>query len=167
MTYILGQIIGLLATLTCLILPLFPKKWQMLLCNAFGNFLFAANLLLIGQPRSLLIYGVAILQVFVTLWFNQREKEIARGVNLLFLFLYIFCGALGYAQPMDLLPIIGAVFNMLATFQPDEQKTRYLLLVNTSIFALYYFLCGSTSLLASVITIFSTLGGIYRYRAKK
>lgn len=166
MTYILGQVIGLLATLSCLVLPLFRKKWQMLLCNAFGNFLFGANLLLIGQTRSLLIYAVAILQVFVTLWHHRRKTAVSRGENLLFLGLYVFCGALGYARPMDLLPIFGAVFNMLATFQPDEQKTRYLLLANTSVFAVYYFLCRSTSLLASVITIFSTLAGIWKYREK-
>lgn len=138
----------------------------MLLCNAFGNFLFGANLLLIGQPRSLLIYAVSILQVFVTLWDSRRSSPVTRGENLLFLALYVGCGLLRYQYPVDLLPIISAVFNMLAAFQPDEQKTRWLLFVNTSTFAVYYFLVRSASLLASLITIHSTTLAIYRYRKK-
>ena len=166
MIYIIGQIFGILATLNCLVLPLFRRKWQMLLSNAFGNLLFALNLLFIGQPRSLPIYAVAILQVFVTLGFLRREQPVTPRVNLLFLFLYIACGLSTYAQPLDLLPIIGAIFNMLATFQPDEQKTRYLLLANTLVFALYFFLIRSTSILSSVVTTVSTLAGIYHYRKK-
>ena len=166
MTYCIGQLFGVLATLNCLVLPLFKEKWQMLLSNAFGNILFALNLLLIGQPRSLPIYAVAVFQVLLTLRFMRRNKPITGKINLLFLLLYIGCGLSTYAQPIDLLPMIGAVFHMLSTFQPDEQKTRYFLLGNTAVFALYFILIRSTSILSSVVTLCSTLAGIWHYRKK-
>ncbi len=165
--YILGQAIGLLATLSCLLLPLWKKKWQMLLCNAVGNFLFGVNLLLIGEPRSLLIYAVAVIQSLVVLWCCQKEKRIHKAVNVLFLALYVLGGALGYALPVDLLPIVGSVFNMLATFQRDEQKTRWLLLVNTSVFFVYYILVGSSSVLATVVTMVSTILALWRYKTPR
>ena len=62
--------------------------------------------------------------------------------------------------------VIGAVFHMLSTFQPDEQKTRYFLLGNTAVFALYFILIRSTSILSSVVTLCSTLAGIWHYRKK-
>ena len=167
MTYVIGQGFGLLASLNCLILPLFQKKWQMLLSNAVGNLFFALNLLLIGHPRSLPIYIVAIFQSLLTLWLNHRGKPITGSLNALFLFLFVACGLSGYARPLDLLPVIGAVFNMLATFQPDEQKTRFLLLINALVFVLYFILIRSTSVLSSVITVVSTLTGIRRSSRKK
>lgn len=166
MTYAIGQFFGILAALNCLVLPLFRRKRQMLLSNAFGNSLFALNLLLIGQPRSLPIYAVAIVQVFVMLWLYQKGRPVTKGINLAFLAAYVACGLSTYARPLDLLPVIGAVFNMLSTFQPDEQKTRYFLLANTLVFALYFFLIRSTSLLSSVVTVASTLTGICKCRKK-
>lgn len=47
---------------------------------------------------------------------------------------YIVCGFVGYTGPVELLPIVGALFNMPATFQRDVQKTRVLLLINVSFF---------------------------------
>lgn len=92
---------------------------------------------------------------------HQRAAAWEKG---LFLALYVSCGLLGLRSTVDLLPVIGAVFNMLATFQRDEQRTRWLLLVNASIFAVYYVLIGSTVLLSVLCTMASTALGLYRGR---
>ena len=46
--YITAQAFGIFATICCFIMPLFKKKWQMLLINAGGNLFFILNLLLLG-----------------------------------------------------------------------------------------------------------------------
>ena len=67
---------------------------------------------------------------------------------------------------VDLLPIVASVFNMLAVFQKDEQKTRYLVLCNASIFCAYYIIIGSTSLLAELLAVITTVIALVKYRNK-
>ena len=76
-------------------------------------------------------------------------------------------GFMGFNQALDLLPIVASVFNMLAVFQKDEQKTRILILFNASIFCLYYIIIGSTSLLAELLAVITTVIGLIKYRKSK
>jgi hypothetical protein len=75
-------------------------------------------------------------------------------------------GFIGFKQMLDFLPIIASVFNMLAVFQKDEQKTRYLVLCNASIFCAYYIILGSTSMLAELLAVITTVIGLIKYRKK-
>lgn len=56
---------------------------------------------------------------------------------------------------------------MLATFQRDEQRTRVLTLINASIYLVYFVLVGSTSMLAEICVIVTSITAMYRYRQKK
>ena len=86
--------------------------------------------------------------------------------NIIFLLLYVGMGFIGFKQMLDFLPIIASVFNMLAVFQKDEQKTRYLVLCNASIFCAYYIILGSTSMLAELLAVITTVIGLIKYRKK-
>ena len=167
MMYILGQILGVIASVCCLILPLFKKKWQMLVMNGLANTLFALNIILIGQFGSAVILNiVAVIQVVLSLWHLQKGKPITRAENILFFVLYVGGGFLGFRRALDLLPIVGAVFNMLATFQRDEQKTRVLTLINASIYFVYFAIIGSSSILAEICVITTAVIAMVKYRKK-
>lgn len=166
--YTLGQLLGLLSTGCCLVMPLFKRKKQMLLANGANNLLVIGNILLLaGFGSGVMVCAVAVAQVLVALEQMRRDRAAAGWENALFLALYVGCGLLGLRSAVDLLPIIGAVFNMLATFQRNEQRTRWLLLVNAAVFAVYYVLIGSTALLSVLCTIASTALGLYRYRRRR
>lgn len=168
MNYYIGQALGLLGTLCCLILPFFKKKWQMLAITALVNIFCALNLVLIGEVGSvILIYVVAVVQTIVALWHLKRDTAVTKAENVIFLALYVICGALDLGAFVDVLPIVGAVFHMLATFQLDVQKTRVLLVFNSITFMAYYALVGSTSVFSTLVTLTSTLLAMYHYRQKK
>lgn len=168
MNYYIGQALGLLGTLCCLVLPFMKKKWQMLALTAAVNIFCAINLVLIGQVGSvILIYVVAVVQTIVALWHLRRDTAVTKAENIIFLLLYVVCGALDLRSVIDVIPIGGAVFHMLATFQRDVQKTRWLLLFNSATFMVYYLLVGSTSVFSTLITMTSTLIAMYRYRNEK
>ena len=168
MNYYIGQALGLMGTLCCLVLPFMKKKWQMLALTAVVNIFCALNLVLIGQVGSvILIYVVAVAQTIVALWHLKKDTQVTKAENIIFLLLYVVCGALDLRTFVDVIPIVGAVFHMLATFQRDVQKTRVLLLFNSLTFMVYYFLVGSTSVFSTLITMTSTLLAMYRYRNKK
>ncbi len=166
MQYYVAQAFGILTTVVCLVMPMMKYKWQMLVCNALSNLFAGANILLLGQVGALPVYIIAILQVFVTLWHLWKNTSIRKWENVLFLILYLSCGLAGFQKPLDLLPTVGAMFNMLATFQLDAQRSRMFLLVNASVFTLYYLLLGSTSIFSTLITVASTAAALYRYRKK-
>lgn len=168
MTYLIGQAFGLLSTACCLIMPQLKKKRDMLYANAANNALVIVNILFLdGWGSAVMVCAVAVVQSLVAIVHFTRDMKISKGENMIFLTLYVVCGLLGFRSGVDALPIVGAVFNMLATFQRDEQRTRWLLLVNASTFAVYYVLIGSTALLSVLCTITSTIVGLIRYRKKE
>lgn len=174
MIYYIAQGFGIFATLCCFIMPLFKKKWQMLLVNVAGNLFFILNLLLLGATQgdvfanstAMIVNSVSLLQVLLSYWHVQKEKPVTTAENIIFLLLYVGLGFIGFNRALDLLPIIASVFNMLAVFQPDEQKTRYLVLCNASVFCAYYIIIGSTSLLAELMAVITTVIALVKYRKK-
>lgn len=165
MMYYIGQFFGLLSTALCLILPFFPQKWQMLVVTGMVNALCGLNLIFIGRVGSvILIYVVAVIQIFAALRHLKRDTDPSRLENMIFLLLYVVCGSLDLRGVIDILPVVGSVFHMLATFQKDVGKTRVLLLFNAGTFLSYYILVRSTAGFACVCTLTTTLAAMYKYR---
>lgn len=165
MSYIIGQGFGLLASLCCMIQPLWKKKWQIMV-SATGSNLFAVfNLLFLGQFGSgAIICAVGVVQGLISLWHLQGERPVRMIENIIFLALYVGCGLLGFKGVIDLLPIAGSILYMLMAFQRDEQKSRWLLLGNAAVFFVYYALVGSTTVIAEIFAIATSCAAIYKYR---
>lgn len=167
MIYYIGQSFGILMTVCCLVLPLFKKKWQMLVVTAVINACAVLNLTLIGQVGSgVFLCIVGVLQALVSLWHVLKEKPVTRQENILFFVLYMVFGVFGFRRVLDLLPLTAAIFNMLATFQRDEQKSRVHILINSILYLIYYLLVGSASVLAEVCIITTSILALYRYRKR-
>ena len=172
--YFVAQAFGIFATLSCFAMPLFKKKWQMLLVNVAGNLFFILNLLLLGahsgdwlgNATAMIVNLVSLVQVLISYRHVQKGTPVTKTENLIFLALYVGMGFIGFNRALDFLPIIASVFNMLAVFQKDEQKTRYLILCNASIFCTYYIIIGSTSLLAELMAVITTVIALVKYRKK-
>ena len=168
MIYYLGQACGILATILCFAMPLFKKKWQILFVNVFVNVFFALNLLLIDQIGTGIIMNcVAIVQTLVSFWHLKKDTAVTKAENIIFFILYVGLGSLGFGGWLDILPIIAAVFNMLAIFQPDEQKTRVLIFFNAGTYFSYYLALGATSMFAELLAAITALIGLVKYRKKK
>ena len=175
MIYYIAQAFGIFATLCCFAMPLFKKKWQMLLITIGGNLFFILNLLFLGlhetgnlftNATAMLVNLVSLVQVLISYWHVKKNTPVSNLENIHFLLLYVGMGFMGFNRALDLLPIVGSVFNMLAVFQKDEQKTRYLVLCNASIFCAYYIILGSTSLLAELMAVITTVIALIKYRKK-
>ena len=175
LNYIIAQAFGIFATICCFAMPLFKRKWQMLLINVAGNLFFILNLLLLGyhetgdlfaNATAMIVNVVSLVQVLISFYHVQKGTPVTTAENIIFLLLYVGLGFVGFNRALDLLPIVASVFNMLAVFQKDEQKTRLLVLCNASIFCAYYIILGSTSLLAELMAVITTLIGLIKYRKK-
>jgi len=179
MHYILGQLLGILATVIVIAIPVFRKKWQMLLATLAGNLLMAVHFFLIGQIGSaIFLYFVAILQSIVSMVHTIRKTSIPSWEQILFCSLYVGLGLFGIvtapgfvpelngANLLELLPVFGSAMLTFSIFARSEQTTRIFLLINTSVWAVYMAIVGSTGFFAEVFTVVTTAGALWKYRKK-
>ena len=179
MNYWIGQGFGVCSTITDIILPLFKKKWQMLVANFAVNTFLLLNLVFLGQIGSgIFLFAVAILQAVVNLIHTLKEQPPKKWEYALFFCLYVGFGFYGlFTAPgfvpginaknlLELLPIIGAVFSMLFVSTREENKARRYLLVCTGIWTVYHTIIGSTSVFGSLFSAVSCIIAMIRDRKK-
>lgn len=179
MQYIIGQILGIVATVVIVAMPIFQKKWQMLAATLAGNLLMALNFILIGQIGSaIFLYFVAIVQTVVSMIHTVKGSAVHPWEQMLFCALYVGLGIFGILTApgfvpewnrtnlLELLPIFGSAMLTFSIFAASEQTTRFFLLINASVWSVYTGIVGSTGFFAEVITAFTTVYALWKYRKK-
>lgn len=168
--YWIGQAFGLLATIACVLNPIFKKKWQMLTGNLVANLFLALNLVFLNRIGSgIFLFCVAIAQSAMGLVHARRDSQASQPENILFLALYLGLGFYGLISApgfvpeinrqnlLELLPIAGAVMSMCFVAAPRERTARRFLLACNSIWLVYHGIIRSTSVFGAV---FSVITGI-------
>ena len=179
MAYILGQIFGLMTIVCSLVMPFLKRKWQLLCANMAINLLTILNLSLIGRFGSAnFLCMVAIVQSAIALPRAERRTEPGKMETVLFTVLYLgfgfygifsapeFVPVLNYWNLLELLPIMGALAQMVSVFVPDEQATRKWLLCNAVVWLIYSASVGSSVVFNDMLAVISTSTALYRYRKK-
>lgn len=179
MQYIIGQILGIVATVVAVAIPVFRKKWQMLLATFAGNLLMAIHFFLIGQIGSaIFLYFVAILQSLVSMHHTLKQTQVKSWEQLLFCALYVGLGIFGIVTApgfvpqintvnlLELLPIFASAMLTFSIFARKEQTTRIFLLVNATLWAVYMAIVGSTGFFAELFTAVTTILSLWKYRKK-
>jgi len=179
MQYYIGQLIGIVATVIAISIPVFRKKWQMLLATFSGNLLMAVHFFLIGQIGSaIFLYFVAIVQSLVSMHHTRKQTQVSPWEQLLFCFLYVGLGIFGIVTApgfvpeingtnlLELLPIFASTMLTFSIFARKEQTTRIFLLINATLWAVYMAIVGSTGFFAEVFTAVTTLLALWKYRKK-
>ena len=178
--HILGQICGFFSTAASILMPLFKKKWQMLLGTLLINLLIALNLILIGElgPGAALCLLAAVQCVF-SLLHTAKNTQASRAETVSFCILYLVLGFLGliaapgfrwelsWRNARELLPILGSLLSMTFVFIREEQKARWFLLATCLVWALYTGLVGASSFFAQAASAIITLFAIFKYRKQK
>lgn len=177
MDRMIGQVIGVLASIVGMLNPVYRKKWQMLINNIATNALLGLNLVFLGEIGSgIFLFCVAVVQAIINLVHTLKEQEVKLPEKIIFFALYVGLGFYGLVTSpqfvpginwynlRELLPIIGAVFSMCFIFARNEQAARRFLLCCDGLWATYYIIIGSTSLIGSLVSITLCLISMYRYR---
>ena len=175
MRYLIGQAFGLLATVFCILNPVFKKKWQMLAGNISANLFLALNLVFIDRIGSgIFLFLVAIVQSIFGMVHTVKDTKVSKAENGIFLLLYLGLGfyglicAPGYVPGincqnlLELLPIIGAVLSMCFVSARQERTARRFLLGCNSVWTVYHAIIGSTSFFGSFISVVTGIIAIYK-----
>ena len=180
MAYYIGQFCGLLTIVCSVTMPFLKKKWQLLWANIAINALVILNMALIGQFGSAIaLCLVAIAQSAIALPRAGTGREPSATETVVFTFLYLGFGFLGIITApnfiwqinsrnlLELLPILGALSQMISVFVPDEQNTRKWLLCNALFWVIYSAAVGSSVVVNDLLAVISTSSALYKYRKKK
>ena len=179
MTYFLGQVCGILATIACITVPMCKTKCRMLADATAVNFLMCMNYILIGQVgAAAFVAFVATVQSTCSLIHTLRKKEESHIEKGLFLILYLVFGFYGVFHAPDFelaltvhtfvqfLPVLGSMLNMCFVYTRNEKTARWFLLATNGVWALYSAAVGAASFFGQFFTVLSASASIYRYREK-
>lgn len=177
--YVFGQICGLIGTVISIFKPQFREKKHILICILLVNIMCTINFSLLGQAGSAaLVCMVAILQSGVSLIHERRGTTASRFEVIIFFVLYVGAGLLGiicaegfvlelsWQNLLSLLPVIGALMLMFSVFAKGEQRVRFFLLLNGSVWLVYSAVNGATTVFTNLATLSSTAYALWKYRDK-
>lgn len=180
MNYWIGQAFGILATIAGISIPVFKKKWQMLVLSICNNLFCALNLIFLDAIGSgIFLFAVAIVQAVVNLVHSLRNTSGKAFEKIIFVVLYLGLGFYGlFTGPgfvpginarnlLELLPIAAAMMNMCFVFSPGEKQARIFFILCNFLWMLYYIIIGSSTVLGSVFSVATGLYALFRNREKK
>lgn len=169
--YILGQVLGILVTVGCILASQFPKRWHMLLFSSLCNLLSGCNYFFVTGGRALSVVLsclVATVHCFVAHLYARRDRSEPVWEKCIAGVLYVAAWAIGYRVPMDFFPLVGTVFFMLSSFAGREQRMRLFSLLNALTYVVYNAILLNSAIFAQIISATSILIALIRYgrRAK-
>lgn len=180
MRYWIGQAFGIIATIAGITIPMFSKKWQMLIMSIANNVFCALNLIFLDRIGSgIFLFAVATAQALVNLVHNARGTSGRAFEKVIFCALYLGLGFYGLVTGpgyvaginarnlLELLPIIAAMMNMCFVFSRGEKQARIFFVLCNGLWMVYYIIIGSSTVLGSAISVASGLLALYRNRVKK
>ncbi len=175
-TEIIGQILGIIVTIGCIITAQLPKRWQILLGQIFTNILSATNMFLVGQGlTACLPCFVAAVHCGLNVVRDRKGSTSPLWEKIIFSALYLAAWGLGFtlscvagtASVLDLLPLLATVLFVASVLAPREQLMRLCSLGNATTYVIYNAIYGNSAIFAHIFTIISLLIALFRYRKKK
>ena len=177
MNYWIGQAFGIFATIAGVSVPVFKKKWQMLVMSLANNIFGALNLVFLNAIGSgIFLFAVAAVQAVVNLVHALHNTTGKTLEKIIFVILYLGLGFYGMSQTegvawalswhnaLELLPVVGALMLMLSVFARGEQQARVFLLLNGMSWLVYTAVVGAAVFFSSVISVVSSAIALWKYR---
>ena len=153
--------------ISCFLVPLFKKKWQILTGAMFNNLFIGLNFVLLGETFSGLVSLLGIVQCVLAIWHVVREKPVPLAESIVFAIIGVSMSLGGLTKIIGILPVIAIVAYNISVFVPKEQTVRKFLLLNAGAWLLYDALIMSTSFFGHIIGFVSTAIALFKYREKK
>ena len=172
---IIGQIIGIIVIIGCIVNGQFPKKWQVLMGQIFLNLLSATNMFLVGAGYAAIIPAL-IASVHCTINMVRSKNQLKSPLiqEIIFSILYLGGWGLGFyfsimegKNPLfEFLPLIAVAFFVAALLTTKTQIMRLFYIGNASMYVIYNIIYPNSAIFAHIFTIVSFLIAIFRYRNK-
>lgn len=172
MSFIIAQILGLVATVTSISVYQFKNEKIILLGQFLTNLFMAINFGLLGGLSAAWICMVAAFETLLMFLVNkkcQKNKKVIKNVLvILFLIVFIIGTFVTYGGWPDILVCICAVLYTLSVAQEESGKIRSIMFFNAALWIIYDITLGAwTSIITHGLTLASIIAGMVRLDRKK
>ena len=173
---LIGQIFGILTTVSAVISTQMPKRWQMMLGTMVVNIFSTLNVLFVGAGLTVCMANiVASIHAPINAYRAKKGLNTPFAEKLVFCVLYFVAWGVGFylsvkagtASWLDLLPLIATAFFVAKMLLPRERDIRLCLLGNSLVYIVYHSIFKNIGVLAHIFSLVSTVIALYRYREKK
>ena len=173
---IIGQIFGILTTVSAIISTQMPKRWQMMLGTMVVNILSALNVLFVGAGLTVCMANiVASVHAPINAYRSKKGLATPLAEKIVFSVLYFVAWGIGFylsvkagtASWLDVMPLIATAFFVAKMLMQRERDIRLCLLGNSLVYIVYHSIFKNTGVLAHIFSLVSTVIALYRYREKK
>ena len=171
MQLIISQIIGFVAVGLYLLSYQLKKRKQIVWVTCISNLLYVLQYVLLGAFSGAIMDMMSTISSFFAA--KKNDKPFVRfsrwlgPVNLIIIAVVGIISAFVQKDPLELLPIAGALFQTGGLWCDDEQTIRKLGLCSAPFWLVYNFLSQAYGpAIGSVIAIISIIVALLRYRKK-
>lgn len=172
MSFIIAQILGLIATVTSISVYQFKNEKIILMGQFLTNFLMAINFGLLGGLSAAWVCMVAAFATLLMFLINkkchEKKKLVKNTVVILFLAVFIIGTFVTYSGWPDILVCICALLYTVSVSQEKSGKIRSIMFFNASLWIIYDITLGAwTSIITHGLTLASIITGMVRLDRKK
>lgn len=172
MSFIIAQILGLVATVTSISVYQFKNEKIILLGQFLTNLFMAINFGLLGGLSAAWICMVAAFETLLMFLINKKCQKNKGGIKnvlvILFLIVFIIGTFVTYGGWPDILVCICAVLYTLSVAQEESGKIRSIMFFNAALWIIYDITLGAwTSIITHGLTLASIIAGMVRLDRKK
>lgn len=165
--YIIAQVFGALAMASSICSMQFKKRKTILIALLCLNVFSALNMVFLGSLSAAYITFFAIFEMLVNYLFERKGKTTPKYIVGLYVIGNIVIGALTFAKPLDVIPIVAAIIFCFTILTKNEQNIRKLTFLNQCLWLVFDICVGAYVLVCSnVLTLVSTAIAYYRYDKK-
>lgn len=172
MSFVIAQILGLVATVTSISVYQFKNEKIILLGQFLTNFFMAVNFGLLGGLSAAWICMVAAFETLLIFLVNKkcktRKKLVKNTIVVIAMLIFLAGTIVTYSGWPDILTCICAFLYTVSVAQEDSGKIRSIMLFNASLWIIYDITLGAwTSIITHVLTLGSIIAGMVRLDRKK
>jgi len=160
--FIISQVAMFLAMGSDFLSLQFKKREYTFLCLIVSSSLICAHYFLLGRIAAGVILIFSVLR-FATCYFTTNKKYL-----LVFIALNTISLLFTYKSPTDLIIYVSLIIIMIGNFQADNRLMRKMMMVGTSILAIYNLIIFSPmGVIAEGSFLLSNFIGYYRHYGRK
>lgn len=172
MSFIIAQILGLVATVTSISVYQFKNEKIILLGQFLTNLFMAVNFGLLGGFSAAWVCMVAAFETLLMFLINkkcgEKKKLIKNIVVIIFLIVFLVGTILTYSGWPDIMVCICAFLYTISVAQENSGKIRSIMFFNASLWVIYDITLGAwTSIITHGLTLISIITGMVRLDRKK
>ena len=165
LTFILAQILGILAVVFNIVVVHFNSKEKILIYMAISNLVVAIQFFLLNAITGGIVSLINVIRCIVFYIYKKENKKPSLFVLIIFELIVVISGIFSWQNIWSILPIIATATYTYGIWQDDVLKIKYISAITGGEWALYDIIVRAyVGVIQGIIQVISSIIAIVRYK---